>query len=355
MAKRIFLVFAMVAIIALSGCNTIINSDTYSDGSESSSLEFTPNNYENKDNPQSGSNNNNLTQNNSEGKSDHSFSATDSSTTTIGSKENEQDNPSPPNNPASESEDVIIYPQLSESELKTAIERFPIDNISLPDGNIVSKYDAISADTNVLIFDFAIYRYASPIFKTTSDDPNLIKFTDGFWETVVDISNLDKQINVSYKKAVKGDVLENGLKVSGAICRIDTNGNIVRSNMNLSGSITVSGILNYLPEEDLYRSKGTLYFRPDSTKTKIPMLYSSRDMIYQFWDGYSNGEDNPPFYMYFDGVVCTLGSIYDRQYDKYDLKETFGDETTIAARLTVGNLKYSSQEGMSGEIIDMQI
>ncbi len=249
---------------------------------------------------------------------------------------------------------IMDYPQLSSSELNSAIEKFPLERISLPDGSEVTKYDAISADTDVLIFDFAFIRNASPIYKTTYDEPSLVKYVDGFWNITFDVDKLDKQIVTEYNKTKTGDILENGLIVSGAVCRIDTNGNIVQSDLRMSGDITVSGILNYLPEEDLYISEGTLFFRPDPTKATIPVLYSEFDMIYQFWDGYSNGKENPPFYMCFDGVAWELGSIYDIRYTQFALQYSFGNASTIAANVTIGDLKYSSWDGVSGEIKDIQ-
>lgn len=256
--------------------------------------------------------------------------------------------------PAQQGDDMITYHQCSASELKAAIEKFPLDTITLPDGSNVSKYEAISAEANDLFFDFAFFRYASPIYKTTLDDPSLIRYTDGFWEPTVDVGDLDNEINASYKKASKGDVLENGLSVKGAVCRINNRGEIVLSDLHFDGSVTVSGVINYLPEERMYTSAGTLYFRPDATKALIPILYSSREMVYHYWDGYGNGEDDPPFFMYFDGVAWVLGSINDSKYAKYDLKNAFGDKTTIPAKITVGNIKYGSLGGKRGEIIDIQ-
>lgn len=262
----------------------------------------------------------------------------------------------PPNEQVPSTSDKIAekYPHLSADELKTAIDKFPLNNITLPDGSKVSKYDAISADNDVLIFGFAFYRNSSPIYNTTLTDPNLITYANGFWETTANVDELDKKIVTSYKKAVKGDRLDGGLSVDGAVCRIDSNGYITQSHIYLNGNITVSGIINYLPEDDMYVSEGTLFLRPDTTKATVPILYSSRDMVFQYWDGYSNGEDNPPFYMYFDGEAWCLGSIYDSQYDKYDFNYAFGEKTSIAATVTVGNLTFGSWEGISGEIIDIQ-
>ncbi len=248
---------------------------------------------------------------------------------------------------------MISYHQCSASELKAAIEKFPLDTITLPDGSSVSKYDAISANGPVLVFDFAFYRNASPIYKTTLDDPGLIRYEDGLWQPAVDLDSLDKEIDASYKKASKGDVLENGLSVRDAKCQINDRGGISMNDIFFDGSITVPGMINYLPEEQMYISAGTLYFRPDTTKALIPVPYSSREMVYHCWDGYGNGEDDPPFFMYFDGPAWVLGSINDSKYDKYDLKSAFGDKTTIPATVTVGNIKYDALAN-SGEIIDIQ-
>ncbi len=255
--------------------------------------------------------------------------------------------------PAQQDDNMISYHQCSASELKAAIEKFPLDTITLPDGSSVSKYEAISANGPLLVFDFAFFRYASPIYKTTLDDPSLIRYTDGFWEPTVDVGDLDNEINASYKKASKGDVLENGLSVRDAKCQINDRGGIL-NDIFFDGSITVPGMINYLPEEEMYISAGTLYFRPDTTKALIPKPYSSKIRVGQYWDGYGNGEDDPPFYMYYDGPAWVLGSINDSKYNKYDLKNAFGDKTTIPATVTVGNIKYDDRGANSGEIIDIQ-
>ncbi len=262
--------------------------------------------------------------------------------------------PTQPKPPAQQDDTMIEYPHCSASELKAAIEKFPLDTITLPDGSSVSKYDAISANGPDLVFDFAFYRNASPIYKTTLDDPDLIRYEDGFWQPAVDLDSLDKEIDASYKKASKGDVLENGLSVRDAKCQINDRGGIL-NDIFFDGSITVPGMINYLPEEQAYISAGTLYFRPDTTKALIPKPYSSKIRVGQYWDGYGNGEDDPPFYMYYDGPAWVLGSINDSKYDKYDLKSAFGDKTTIPATVTVGNIKYPSLSHKSGEIIDIQI
>ena len=263
--------------------------------------------------------------------------------------------PSDEHTPSASDKLADKFPRISEKELKAAIDKFPLSNITLPDGSVVSKYDAISADSDVLIFGFAFYRNTSPIFKTTLTDPSLITHENGFWEAAVNVKELDKEIAADYKKAAAGSVLENGLLVDGAMCRIDSNGNVTQSELCLRGSITVSGIINYLPEEDMSGSEGTLFLRFDTTKATLPVPYSSWNAVFQYWDGYKNSEDDPPFYMYFDGNAWNLGNIHDPKYNKFDLKNAFGDAKTIAAAVTVCDLSLSSMYGVHGEIIDIQL
>ena len=352
MKKIILTMCVAMLIVTLSGCKTqtVFNNDSMNSGSSIIEQQHEPNKG-------SGNNNPNTTVNDDDSWSTNKTGSTPDITKPSENKENSNsvvqgdvDNTSS-NEPGGS---IMDYPQLSPSELSSAIEKFPLERISLPDGSEVTKYDAVSADTDVLIFDFAFIRNASPIYKTTYDDPYLVKYVDGLWTTTFDVDELDEQIVAEYYKTKTGDMLGNGLMVSGAMCRIDTNGNIVRSDVYMSGDISVSGILNYLPEEDMYITEGTLYLRPDPTRATIPVLYSTFDMVYQFWDGYSNGEENPPFYMCFDGVAWDLGSIYDTKYNKFDLQYAFGNATTIAAKVTIGDLKYSSWEGMRGEIKEIQ-
>lgn len=251
---------------------------------------------------------------------------------------------------------AINYPQISQAELKSAIDKFPMDSITLPDGSTVSKNQAISAGASgeTLIFPFAFYRIASPIFKTTADDPSLIRYVNGNWESTVDRDALAKEIDLTYKKAVKGTSLENGLTVRTAECQIDSRGKITDCYLSLDGEITLTGVLHYLPEEEMYITPDTMNFRPDLTKASLPVPYSSNNWIGQFWDGFGNPENDPPFYMYFDLVVWTLGSKSDAQYSRLGLYDLFGDKTTVITTLTISGLSYAPYNGASGRIIDIK-
>lgn len=249
-----------------------------------------------------------------------------------------------------------LYPEISKEELKSAIDAFPPNEITLPDGSKVSKdqavYGSVTAET--LTFPFAFYRIASPIYKTTADDPDLIRYVDGNWEATVDTDALAKEIDRTYKKATAGDVLENGLTVSGAVCTVNSRGKITGGTICFDGEITLSGALNYLPEEEMYISPYTMHLYPDPVKAKIPVLYKSDEWIAHFWDGFSNSENDPPFYMYFDSLALGLGNINDREYKKFDFDGVFGDKTTVIKTVTVSNIKMDSLTGVSGKIVDIK-
>ncbi len=249
-----------------------------------------------------------------------------------------------------------LYPEISKKELKAAIDAFPLDEITLPDGSKVSKEQAVYGNTiaETLTFPFAFYRIASPIYKTTVDDPDLIRFADGHWEATVDTDALENEIDRTYKKAAPGDVIENGLTVSGAVCTVDSKGNITKGTICFDGEITLSGALNYSPEERMYIAPDAMSLRPDSVKAKIPVLYESKVWVYHYWDGFSNGENDPPFYMYFDSNAFNLGNKSDKEYQKFDFDGVFGDKTTVIATVTVSDIKMDSITGESCKIVDIK-
>lgn len=249
-----------------------------------------------------------------------------------------------------------LYPEISKEELKAAIDAFPLDEITLPDGSKVSKDQAVYGNTiaETLTFPFAFYRIASPIYKTTADDPDLIRYVDGNWEATVDTDALANEIDRTYKKAAPGDVIENGLTVSGAVCAIDSRGNISKGTIYFDGEITLSGALNYSPEERMYKAPDAMSLRPDSVKAKIPILYESKVWVYHYWDGFSNGENDPPFYMYFDSKAFNLGNKSDKEYQKFDFDSVFGDKTTVIATVTVSDIKMDSITGVSCKIVDIK-
>ncbi len=249
-----------------------------------------------------------------------------------------------------------LYPEISKKELKAAIDAFPLDEITLPDGSKVSKDQAVYGNTiaETLTFPFAFYRIASPIYKTTADDPDLIRYADGNWEATVDTDALENEIDRTYKKAAPGDVIENGLTVSGAVCTVDSKGNITKGTICFDGEITLSGALNYSPEERMYIAPDAMSLRPDSVKAKIPVLYESKVWVYHYWDGFSNGENDPPFYMYFDSNAFNLGNKSDKEYQKFDFDGVFGDKTTVIATVTVSDIKMDSITGESCKIVDIK-
>lgn len=254
-----------------------------------------------------------------------------------------------------ESVTAAYYPQISQAELKSAIDKFPLDSVTLPDGSTVSKNQAISANASgeALIFPFAFYRIASPVFRTTADDPSLIRYVNGNWESAVDTDALAKEIDLTYKKAVKGTALGNGLTVHTAECQIDSRGEITDCCLYFDGEITLTGVLHYLPEEVMYITSDTMDFRPDLTKASLPVIYSNSNWIGQFWDGFGNPENDPPFYMYFDLAVWTLGSKSAPQYSGLGLDDLFGDKTTVITALTISDLSFTPYNGASGRIVDI--
>lgn len=240
-----------------------------------------------------------------------------------------------------------VYPReldVSEEAIAKAIEMFPVEEISLPDGGTVSKYDAIGGNEHTpLYFDFAFYRAASPVYVTSFDDPDIIEYDEnGAPQGAAKLSDIRKEINSVCRRVVKGDVLENGLTVDEAICFFNDRGELSGNYVFFKGEITLSGYLayEYHPNHWSYPGNGTLWFMPDATKADVPVCYPSGAGIY--WGDYKSEN---PYLIYFDGDPWQLGSTKSGKYAEFGLEELFGGKSYVAVTVTIKDPILGNQFG----------
>lgn len=175
---------------------------------------------------------------------------------------------------------------VTEEELASAIEMFPIEEIPMPNGSVVSKYDAISGNDLGLSFDFGFYKIASPVFGTSFENPDIIKYDDnGEPSVAINLLELSNAYSMDCRRAIEGDVLENGLVVDHACCNINKDGKL-GTEVCLRGEVTLSGYLAYEfhPGHEKDPSNGTLWFIPDTTKVSVPTYFDpSHQYAYYYW------------------------------------------------------------------------
>lgn len=240
-----------------------------------------------------------------------------------------------------------VYPRgldVSENEISKAIEIFPIEEISLPDGGTVSKYDAIGGNEHTpLYFDFAFYRIASPIYRTSFDNPDLIKYDEeGDPRIASKLSDSSNDINNDCIKVVKGSVLENGLVVDEAICCFNDRGELRGNYVVFKGEITLSGYLayEYHPNHWRYSGNGTLWFMPDTTKADVPTYYTPGISVY--WGDYKSEN---PYLIYLDGDPWQLGNTRSGKYTEFDLETLFGGKSYVPVTVTIKDPILGNQFG----------
>ncbi len=167
----------------------------------------------------------------------------------------------------------------SEPDLQTLIKEFPVENITLPDGSTVSKYEAANAhkikyesidhSERTLEFDFTFIRYAKPIFRNTFDEPDMIDWEMDTEDFMQNPNNFYEIKDQNYFKVKPGDKLENGLVVKSAKYWVDEYGIGVISSITFDGYLTLTGIL-YCNDGGI--DDGELEFYGDPTQFSIPII-----------------------------------------------------------------------------------
>lgn len=225
---------------------------------------------------------------------------------------------------------------VTAEELAAAIEAFPIGEIALPDGSVVSKYEAAGGGDSWLRFDFGFYRIAAPVFGTSFDAPDMIKYDDnGRYSSAVDLRELSGGYGTNCKRVIAGDVLENGLTAAHACCTINKYGEL-STEVLFSGEITLSGYLvyEYHPDFDT-NSNGTLWLIPDTTNSDVP-AYCDNDPRHQYGDQYwGDPMSKDRYLLYSDSCLWRLGNTKSDKYEKLDLEGIFDGKSYAAVTVTI--------------------
>lgn len=236
-----------------------------------------------------------------------------------------------------------------------AVENYPEDELILPDGSTVSKFDAVGGDYEIevgsgLNNSEKVYHYGSLMF-----DFAFYKMLGG---------DHGSDASPSCVKAVKGDVLENGLVVDRAFCDFSW----IRSEdepiekfkpaglrhywLGLKGETTLSGKLYFSStKSDLtpssvngasYGTYGFLYFRPDG---KDAYLVPVDDFTRNVYDS------DRGWYYYF-------GDIRSKTYEKFEFEALFDGKDEIDAVITIKDPMITTAMGAGtgafGELVGVE-
>lgn len=273
-------------------------------------------------------------------------------------------NQSEPTDPKSEeySSDENKNIELDDETL-ALIQDFSLDSFVGFDGNTVEKSEAVAAEKGLddcvyLTFDFAYMRYATPIWKNSAENPDLID-----WNTLE--YNDDTSIILNdpkYFKVKQGDVLENGLTVESAksvfyaINECDEDGNIskeavqLRNEIALSGELTLNGILHCVSgDSDYIDSDGDLLFFADTSDfSYIPVPSTSNsgmDIITKSADASSVFAIVCDGYRFYLGNINTVSTDLSGIIDSGDYLET---------EITLDNIRISYSD-VGGKIVNADI
>lgn len=244
-------------------------------------------------------------------------------------------------NSADNSGDSITADSENSSDTQSFRDSLLFDSFVAPDGSIVNKSEAVDAkydpkDNTVSLagFDFTLIRYASPVFHSTIDEPDMVDwgkslddFSDKYFQVLED---------TVYFKIKPGDKLDNGLTVKSARYWVGPDGGACTTEVEFDGDLTLTGILRCIKgNEDLGIPSGNLSFYPDLTKFDfIPIIFPFGDGDYIHT--YADREDM--FAVVYDSARINLGNINDLDIDISDVISP-GENKKV--KVTINNL-YSA-------------
>lgn len=228
------------------------------------------------------------------------------------------------------------------------VEAYPEDELTLPDGSTVSKYEAVktygSTELPILEFEFGFVRYSQPIFQSSLDsefDAEEMQFKEP-----VD----SKLSEIKYVMVKPGDTLENGLTVRSAKLLFSWEGaSMIKScKIEYDGEVTFEGILFKMDEDEYITAKDDLLFMPDPTKSEyVPKRYEEYEHIFTY--SLNNTAISS------DADSINFGNIGNYSLD---FSDAFGENSCVKAKVTFGNLLMSKREAgsfSSGTLIDFEI
>ena len=223
-----------------------------------------------------------------------------------------------------------------DEDIQALIEQFDVDSFTAPDGTEVKLTDAVSAVDNLaLYFDFAYIRYAEPLYKDTVSNPEIYDFEK--YEFTEDLQELEQKPF----KAVKGDVLDNGMKVVNAYYALlhgDTM-HPLENGVELEGECTLEGVLFHVAEDDYMLFKDEVLFYPNPTTGTVPTTYNP-----YFAFALSMVDLDSEFAFISDGGSINLGNMNDIDVD---VSKLFEDSSYVKVKVTLDgmHIRYSENFG----------
>lgn len=233
--------------------------------------------------------------------------------------------------------------------LSAALEAFPLETFTAPDGSEHSKYEAVSGiydpDTysNSLCFDFSYIRYAQPIYYDTDSNPEIYDFENNakgeiFSDTLIK--------DAEYFQVKAGQTLNNGLTVSEAYTNIHSSNNdkgygVSSSEVRLDGSLTMSGIIyKYSDDVNFILEEGDLLFYPNPVANEnFPAPFTDSS------DSLSSGIDlNQKFAFIADSTRLELGNISESDINLTSIFDN-GDYAKVKVTVTDIVIRYFESGG----------
>lgn len=245
------------------------------------------------------------------------------------------------------------HDRFSAEEIAAAVEGFPIENIVRPDGETVLKSEAVGGNSSYLEFDFGFYEAAPPVFGTSFNNHDLIRYdSNGNPALAVNLSELRGDYGSDCKKVSEGDVLENGLVVNHACSSVNERGEW-DTWVSFSGEITLSGYLTYEyhPTHSSDPSNGTLWFIPDTTKSAVSTYINpaKEPPLFIFWGDYMSKK---PYLLYSGSHQWRLGNTKSEKYSGHNLEDVFDGKSYAYVTLTVKDPILAPQGG--GCLVDTE-
>ena len=222
----------------------------------------------------------------------------------------------------------------------TAVNAYPENEISLPDGSVVSKNEAVRTyndnEMPVLEFNFGFLRYAKPVFQNSIDDPDCYNYDTWTFNDPIDVIIDDPD----YFRVEAGDVLENGMTVDSANYKVmweNDKQTFVESEVIISGEVVYEGILMCRQGENYAEDVYDLDFYADPTGDNLlPVFCSSGDGSEQIetWvgDDFALMTDcGPIFLTNTDSLIAEMEGY----------SEILGCDRGIKARLTLNKIIFT--------------
>lgn len=244
--------------------------------------------------------------------------------------------------------------ETSGSKLEKLIEAFSLDELTLPDGTVLKKTDAVdgvgSEDYSVLKFDVGVLRYCKPVFQSSYDDPDSFDWDNYTFLEPVEEPEEDRVVTVR-----AGDVLENGMTVKSAFTYFEVQFGepyYKDSEIQLEGEQTVEGIV-YLREEDDYGAyKDHMELYVDAAKCEnLPMRYEQNGP--SVW---THTFPDHKIALTIDGTYYDIGDINETDVD---VSEVFLDSPFAKVKVTfkdpVLRIIETTAIKVRAELVDIEV